>query len=233
MRTSKSSSASVAEIPQSIAAATRQKLGMHRFLRMSSPQSACPGQRMSRGKRHGKCGKRLGIASSASCCSRRLSKPSRAAPAAIGATSPKANPRGDNDTIVSKTQQTPLDSSRNAKRPEASSITRPRRCAGASDVHERAIFFQQIVFHQLTRQPLCHRLERLTRQLRRRHLRHTRFRPARRRNRKPCQTPYDEGHSDLHSSTSSCVSVPDRRPSAINGGSRSSVQVRSAASKVT
>ena len=84
-----------------------------------------------------------GIASSASCCSRRLSKPSRAAPAAIGATSPKANPRGDNDTIVSKTQQTPLDSSRNAKRPEASSITRPRRCAGASDVHERAIFFSR------------------------------------------------------------------------------------------
>lgn len=65
------------------------------------------------------------------------------------------------------------------------------------------------------------------------YLRHTRFRPARRRDRKPCQAPYDEGHSDLHSSTSSCVSVPDRRPSAINGGSRSSVQVRSAASNVT
>ena len=173
-----------------------------------------------------------GIASSASCCSRRLSKPSRAAPTVNGATSPKANPRGDNDTIVSKTQQTPLDSSRNAKRPEASSITRPRRCAGASDAHERAIF-------SADRFPPAHAAaslppsRALTCQLRRRYLRHTRFRPARRRDRKPCQAPYDEGHSDLHSSTSSCVSVPDRRPSAINGGSRSSVQMRSAASKVT
>ena len=106
-------------------------------------------------------------------------------------------------------------------------MRRSQRCPRTGDL------FQQIVFHQLARQLLCRRLERLTRQLRRRHLRHTRFRPARRRNRKPCQTPYDEGHSDLHSSTSSCVSVPDRRPSAINGGSRSSVQVRSAASNVT
>lgn len=104
---------------------------------------------------------------------------------------------------------------------------RSQRCPRTGDL------FQQIVFHQLTRQLLCHRLERLTCRLRRRYLRHTRFRPARRRDRKPCQAPYDEGHSDLHSSTSSCVSVPDRRPSAINGGSRSSVQVRSAASNVT
>ena len=56
----KSSSASVAEMPQSIAAATRQKLGMHRFLRMSAHKAHALGQRMSRGKRHGKCGKCLG-----------------------------------------------------------------------------------------------------------------------------------------------------------------------------
>ena len=37
-----------------------QKLGMHRLLRMSAHKAHALGQRMSRGKRHGKCGKRLG-----------------------------------------------------------------------------------------------------------------------------------------------------------------------------
>ena len=59
-------------------------------------------------------------------------------------------------------------------------MRRSQRCPRTGDL------FQQIVFHQLTRQFLCHRLEHLTRQLRRRYLRHTRFRPARRRDRKRC-----------------------------------------------
>ena len=133
-------------------------------------------------------------------------------------------------------QQNAADTARQQQKCQTSRVilnSEPKAICGDQRRPRAGNLCQQVVFRQLTGQLLRHRFERLARQLRRRHPRHTRLCPTRRRDRKPRQTPYDEGHSDLHSSTSSCVSVPDRKPSAINGGSRSSVQVRSAASKVT
>ena len=206
---------------------------MHRLLRVSSHKPHALGQRMTRGERHGERHKGLGhglfhivllaaavegIASGAHA--KRRNEPQD-----------KANGRqrhnGQQNAAGTARQQQKCQTSRIILDSEAKSIYGDQRRPRTGN------FCQQIVFHQLTRQLLRRRFERLARQLRRRHPRHTRFRPARRRDRKPRQTPYDEGHNDLHSSTSSCVSTPERRPSAINGGSRSSVQVRSAASKVT
>ncbi len=187
-------------MPQSIAAATA-KTRYALALAHERPQSACPGPANVRGKRHGKCGKRLGH-----ClfCIVLLAPALKAIPSGTnGKRSNKSQGKSEGryDTIVSKTQQTPLDSSRNAKRPEASSITRPRRCAGASDAHERAIFFSRSFSTSSRGKLLCHRLERLTCQLRggtcgtrgsAPHAVATESLPR----------PYDEGHSDLHSSTS-------------------------------
>ena len=85
--------------------------------------------------------KASGMASSTSCCSRRRSKVSRAAPTPNGASSPRTKPIGDSDTMVRAMPQAPLDSSKNASRASSSSMTRPRRCAGTSAAQERAIFF--------------------------------------------------------------------------------------------
>ncbi len=196
MRTSRSSSASVAEMPQSIAAATRKN-------------SVCTGSCTWAPTKRMPCASECpeasdmdnavnasGMASSTSCCSRRRSKVSRAAPTPNGATSPKAKPMGDNDATASKTLQIPLDSSRNARRAALSSIANPRRSAGIERRPRAGNLCQQVVFHQLTRQLLRHRFERLAHQLRRRHPRHTRLCPTRRRDGKPRQTPYDEGHSE-------------------------------------
>ena len=140
MRTSRSSSASVAEMPQSIAAATRKN---------SVCTGSCawaPTNRMPWARECPEASdmesavKASGMASSTSCCSRRWSKVSRAAPTPSGATSPRTKPMGDNDTMVRAMQQTPLDSNRNARRAASSSITKPRRCTGTNDAHERAIF---------------------------------------------------------------------------------------------
>ena len=231
MRTSRSSSASVAEIPQSIAAATRKN-------------SVCTGSCAWAPTKRIPCASECpeasdmdnavnasGMASSTSCCSRRRSKVSRAAPTPNGATSPKTKPMGDNDVTASKTLQIPLDSSRNARRAALSSIASPRRSAGISDATSGqslsagrfppthgAVSPPSIRASGAPAPPAASAAHEA--------LPHT---PSRQKARQPLR----RGHSDLHSSTSSCVSVPNRKPSAINGGSRSSVQVRSAASNVT
>ena len=140
MRTSRSSSASVAEIPQSIAAATRKN-------------SVCTGSCAWAPTKRMPCASECpeasdmdnavnasGMASSTSRCSRRRSKVSRAAPTPNGVASPKTKPMSDNDATASKTLQIPLDSSRNDRRDALSSIASPRRSVGISDTHERAIF---------------------------------------------------------------------------------------------
>ena len=87
--------------------------------------------------------KASGMASSTSCCSRRRSKVSRAAPTPNGASSPRTKPMGDSDTTVRAMPQTPLDSSKHARRASSSSITRPTRCAEISAAQEWAIFFSR------------------------------------------------------------------------------------------
>lgn len=176
--------------------------------------------------------KASGMASSTSCCSRRRSKVSRAAPTPNGASSPRTKPIGDSDTTVRTMPQTPLDSSKHARHASSSSMTRPRRCAGISSAQERAVFLAGRFLPAraaVSRPPTQAYDGPAPPAARAAHEAPPRTPPRQ----KAPSNPYDEGHNDLHSSTSSCVSVPERRPSAINGGSRSSVQARVAASNVT
>ena len=160
--------------------------------------------------------KASGMASSTSCCSRRRSKVSRAAPTPNGASSPRTKPIGDSDTAVRAMPQTPLDSSKHARRASSSSITRPARCTGTSAAQERAIFFSRS-FSTNSRGSFSatNSSAWLTSSAgaRAAHEAPPRTPPRQ----KVLSNPLDEGHNDLHSSTSSCVSVPERRPSAING----------------